>query len=430
MIEGSSQTDVDEILVQYETRIKILTEENEKYSHGVQEHLKLTDRYEALTEECQEIKKSLLLSQDNCHLLSMKLNASNYEIELQNHELTSTRNELIELKAGWNNLNQEMIHLQATHRELKNKIAVDAESIQNMKGSKHKLQKIIKNLELENQLLHINYAALQSIECQTCHKTISELYNESFQSQKDSIRCEPKENDFTPNAKPKNVGEDAFDNLPDELSQVDEIRQTESQLQIEDQVVNNNSRMMNSSILLKPTATDRRYEEYSPPQKAKTMNSALRSSTRGGGGPSGVMSKTPRLKTPKLEAVVLPSTCAECLKRIKNNPKTLPTALQNLDLHSRESVSPHSTEFVELGEYPTPLTLDFIFVSFTGFPARKAFLETQVVKRDTFAHQPGQNCVFCSWSCARKWNQKHTPIIQKYLIDQLICIAQGSFGVK
>jgi chromosome segregation ATPase len=366
MVESSSQTDLDEIIVQYETRIKLLTEENENYLRGVQDHLKLKDQYEALTVECDEMKKSLLLSQDNCHLLSMKLNASNYEIEMQNNELTSTRNELTELKSGWNLLNQEMNHLQATHRELHNKIAVDAESIQNMKGSKNKLQKMIKNLELENQLLHINYAALQSIECRTCHKTISELYNESLQSQKDGNLREPKDE--------KNVGEDAFDNLPDELSQTDEIRQTESRL-LEDSMkdlANNSRMMMNSSVLFKST-DKRQEEEYTPPQsfepkpKSKLLNSVQRPSSRGG------WAKAPRLKSPKLEAVVLPSTCAECLKRIKNTPKVLPTTLQNLDLNSRESLSPHSSEFVELGECCVCLLLSImIFLYFVRFSSKKS----------------------------------------------------------
>lgn len=325
------QTDVDEIILQYENRIKSLLDENQNFLKMVQQFEELKEKYAALVKENSEIKNASISSQDNIQLLTFKLNAANYEIELQNNELTSMRNEISELRSSCANLNQEMNHLQANHRELLNKIAMDAESIQNMKGSKSKLQSSIKNLELENKLLHINYASLQSLTCRTCNKTISQIYNESRQPE-----C----------VVSNTIGEDAFDNLPDEMSQTDEIRQTESRL-LENSMkdmVNNSRMLMNSSILLKSSEKKR---EISPPPsralvaKTKSMNAPSRGSNRD--------SKPARLKSPKLEAVILPPTCAECLKRVKNDPKVLPTALQNLDLHSTETVSPLSAEFIEMG---------------------------------------------------------------------------------
>jgi predicted nuclease with TOPRIM domain len=417
MTEGASQTDADEILLEYEAQIQTLTQENDSYCKGIQVHLQFKEQYDRLTEEYHEMKEALVQSQDNCHLLTLKLNASNYEIDLQNDELTDMRNELTELKSGWSHLNQEMNHLQADHRELQNKIAMDAESIQNMKGSKYKLQSQIRNLETENQLLHVNYKALLSIECRSCHRTISDLYHEQLHTQdhRPTTGDEPKASTF---------GEDAFDNLPDELSQTDEIRLTENRLLdgTMKEMVQNSRMMMNSSIIFK--AHDKRQEVSPPPPiravgpKAKSMNSLPKS-----------REKTSRLKSPKLVAVVLPSTCAECLKRVKGDPKILPTALQNLDQNSPNSpgtAAALSSEFLELGK-------SFNLLKFThyslilGFPVKKSYLDHQVVKRDAFGNQPGQNCVFCSWQCARKWNQKHTPVIQRYLIDQLISIAQGSF---
>jgi DNA-directed RNA polymerase subunit N (RpoN/RPB10) len=337
MTEGSSQTEADEILLEYETKIQTLTEENDNYRGGVQEHLRFREQYDRILVEFQEAKEALVHSHDNCQLLTLKLNASNYEIDLQNNELTAVRSELNELKSGWNHLNQEMNHLQADHRELRNKIAMDAESIQNMKGSKFKLQTSIKNLTTENQLLHLNYQALLSIECRSCHRTISDLYQEyQRRDRQPTSGDQPKEVTNT-------IGEDAFDNLPDELSQTDEIRQTESRLLEGSMKEMQNSRMMmNSSILFK--AHDNRQKSPSPPPpvryvgpKAKSMNSLTKP-----------IEKTTRLKSPKLVAVVLPSTCAECLRRVKGDPKTLPTALQNLDLNSPETAA-LSSEFLELG---------------------------------------------------------------------------------
>lgn len=280
-------------------RIKSLVDENQRYLQGVLEHQQLQDKYSLLENENNEIKKALLSFQDSCQLLTLKLNAANYEIELQNNELRVMRNEVTELRASCANMNQEMNHLQATHRELLNKIAMDTESIHNMKGSKLKLQNALKNLELENKLLHINYTALQSLECRSCHKSISQIYNESRQ-QEGSVEV----------VSTTKIGEDAFDTLPDELSQTDEIRQTESRL-FEDSMkdmATNSRMMMNSSILLK-SPEKKRENNAGCVSKSKATNSPPRGVSRN--------SKPARLKTPKLEAVVLPPTCAECRSVLK-----------------------------------------------------------------------------------------------------------------
>lgn len=382
MTEGVSQTDPDEIIVEYEALIHNLTQQNQIYEKGVNQHNELKEKYQKLEIECNELKKSLEQSQDAYHITTLKLNASNYEIELQNNETKGMRQELTELKQYLNNLIQEMHHIEANNNELKNKIAMDAESIHNMKASKQKLQKNITNLETENKLLHINYTALQSLKCQQCNRTISEIYNNFQQSQQQQQQLEQVQLPFEfdnvdsisnkelipiNNSRPssqgkrleKNIGESAFDNLPDEMSQSDEIQLTESRLMDEsmkDMLHNNPRMMMNSSILLKPkdvVGSNHQYHYHSNSNnssqldhKSKSTNSFTRSKTH-----RDVNSqKLVRMNSPKLEAVILPLNCAECLKKIKSSePIRLPIALQNLDLNSKESTSPLSNEFQELG---------------------------------------------------------------------------------
>jgi hypothetical protein len=47
----------------------------------------------------------------------------------------------------------------------------------------------------------------------------------------------------------------------------------------------------------------------------------------------------------------------------------------------------------------------------------------QLAVRELYGARRGDGCVFCSWSCAREWNHKHTPVQLKYQTDQLITIA-------
>lgn len=50
-----------------------------------------------------------------------------------------------------------------------------------------------------------------------------------------------------------------------------------------------------------------------------------------------------------------------------------------------------------------------------------------MVGRDVFPHARGEDVMFCSWACARKWNQKHSPVQLRHSTDRLICIAAGMF---
>lgn len=61
------------------------------------------------------------------------------------------------------------------------------------------------------------------------------------------------------------------------------------------------------------------------------------------------------------------------------------------------------------------------------YHALPGHLDNQFALRDVFGHARGEDVMFCSWDCARKWNQKHTSVQLRHSTDRLICIAAGMY---
>lgn len=111
--------------------------------------------------------------------------------------------------------------------------------------------------------------------------------------------------------------------------------------------------------------------------------------------------------------------CTMCDQKMKGAPKVIPTSLQNV-LQPGESFSSVSISSDKDGSSAKEFQL-------AGFPkSSKNYLDSQVIWRETYATR-GEDCIFCSWDCARDWNKKYTPVNYRYTTLKLIDIAAGKF---
>lgn len=95
-------------------------------------------------------------------------------------------------------------------------------------------------------------------------------------------------------------------------------------------------------------------------------------------------------------------SCSECGFHFVGAGMKLPTTLQQImDYHDDSEVG-------------------------AGYNSRRTNFHQHQAVRDLFGWRRGDGCMFCSWGCARVWNQKHTPVQLKYQTDRLITIAASA----
>ena len=121
--------------------------------------------------------------------------------------------------------------------------------------------------------------------------------------------------------------------------------------------------------------------------------------------------------------------CTFCGKKIKGEPKRLPSSLKNLIIDGYESVNPspppsssnqleieqsdhdiHANRSTLSRESERPSTKKrsespnqsiLAEVVFAGYPIVENHLDHQLAIRDKYSHPRGQHCIFCSWDCAK-----------------------------
>ena len=95
-----------------------------------------------------------------------------------------------------------------------------------------------------------------------------------------------------------------------------------------------------------------------------------------------------------------PYPCDQCQRFYRGKGKYLP---------SRLSSSQHSAKF----------------------PVKEVhYLPDQKVKKFKFNNGRANDKLFCSWECAKQWNEENTPVLYRYETEQLIRIAAGNYKFK
>jgi hypothetical protein len=103
--------------------------------------------------------------------------------------------------------------------------------------------------------------------------------------------------------------------------------------------------------------------------------------------------------------------CSQCGKKIKGDPKKLPSSLKNIIVDgaggggsSQADSSPGGSSVISeaffAGPHLSPPLLHLRDV-LVGFPIVENHLDHQLAIRDKYSHPRGQHCIFCTWECAK-----------------------------
>lgn len=104
--------------------------------------------------------------------------------------------------------------------------------------------------------------------------------------------------------------------------------------------------------------------------------------------------------------------CTQCGKKIKGEPKRLPSSLKNLVVDGIDSSSqvsaPKSKDSCQSHSVISEAFFAGKFANFlksrhdpVGYPILENHLDHQLAVRDKYSHPRGQHCNFCSWDCAK-----------------------------
>lgn len=392
----------------------------------------LQESQEAIQKKTEEITLHKNIAEglkDNIKLLTLKLQAANFEIERVNKE-----------SMGLNSHNQElrskMTELSSRCEALQQEVEYNNSSLTQLRTLSNSNAETITKLSAERDLFEAKLEYFKTVEC-SCGNlfpiSISPPPNNlpyddvaigpldlDFDDSPDDVSCVEGvavgvkgvrslrahgsaqnsvisgEDNPDPDMSRRGVGEEGFGiddgDYVDHFAAGDLDKHTSSILQ--------HSPVDTAKNRLRPSSPSREDTSlFLPPNEYKgKKNSPSRASA--------VSSK-------KVKAKI---ECSECSRRFNGDGKKLPSDLHSKNLRNA-SYTPHhrhydASAYAEVGHPPPPL----------------GYLDNQVACRDKFGHRRGEDYVFCTWKCARKWNQKHTPVILKYRTAQLIDIAEGAYS--